>query len=150
MLFRSTSLWKDSLGLGFRLDPMESNRDAEANTGDDPAAVLPDSAIDVAYVAFFETEEAAKAFDGVNGAVALVDAAMLAAPSASTNGAVELLTETVAAPVVEETPAVEEPVEEAPVEEETVEEAPETFDFAVIAAIAAAVSAAGYAISKKR
>ena len=45
---------------------------------------------------------------------------------------------------------VEETVEEAPVEEETVEEAPETFDFAVIAAIAAAVSAAGYAISKKR
>ena len=63
------------------------------------------------------------------------------------------------APVVEE--VVEEPVEEVVaeepvvVEEEVVEEAPveeaaETFDFAVIAAIAAAVSAAGYAISKKR
>ena len=62
--------------------------------------------------------------------------------------------------VVEEAP-VEEPVEEVVaeepvvVEEEVVEEAPveeaaETFDFAVIAAIAAAVSAAGYAISKKR
>ncbi len=119
-----TSLWKDSLGLGFRLDPMESNRDAEANTGDDPAAVLPDSAIDVAYVAFFETEEAAKAFDGVNGAVALVDAAMLAAPSAATNGAVELLTETVAAPVVEEEPVVEETPVEEPAAEEVVEEAP--------------------------
>ncbi len=58
--------------------------------------------------------------------------------------------------VVEETPAeevvAEEPVvvEEEVVEEAPVEEAAETFDFAVIAAIAAAVSAAGYAISKKR
>ncbi len=179
------SLWKDSLGLGFRLDPMESNRDAEANTGNDAAAVLPDSAIDVAYVAFFETEEAAKAFDGVNGAVALIDAAMLAAPSAATNGAVELLSEAVAAPVVEEEPVVEETpveepaaeevveapaeeapaeeapaeepaeevveaVEEAPAAEEVVEEAPQTFDFAVIAAVAAVIAAAGFAISKKR
>ena len=79
------------------------------------------------------------------------------------------------APVVEETPAVEEPVAEEPVaeevpaeepaaeeveepvvvEEEVVEEAPveeaaETFDFGVIAVVAALVSAAGYAISKKR
>ena len=71
------------------------------------------------------------------------------------------------APVVEEAPAVEEPVaeevveapaeepaeeaaEEAPAAAEVVEEAPETFDFGVIAAVAALVSAAGYAISKKR
>ena len=61
-------------------------------------------------------------------------------------------------PAVEETPVVEEVVEEtveevveeAPVVEETVEEAPQTFDFGVIAAVAALVSAAGYALSKKR
>ena len=51
--------------------------------------------------------------------------------------------------VVEE---VEEPVvvEEEVVEEAPVEEAAETFDFGVIAVVAAIVSAAGYAISKKR
>ncbi len=154
-----TSLWKDSLGLGFRLDPMESNRDAEANTGNDPAAVLPDSAIDIAYVAFFESEDAAKAYDGVNGTpAALVTADMLAAPSAATNGAVELLSEVPAAPVVEEEPAAEvveetpaeETVEEAPAAAEVVEEAPQTFDFGVAAAIAAIASLAGFAVSRKR
>lgn len=77
--------------------------------------------------------------------------------------------ETVEEAPVEETPAEEEaPVEEAPAEEEvvveapaeetveapaaeeTVEEAPQTFDFGVIAAVTALISAAGYAISKKR
>ena len=69
------------------------------------------------------------------------------------------------APVVEEVPAeepaaevvetpVEEPAEEV-VEEVVevpaeVEEAPQTFDFGVIAAAAALISAAGYALSKKR
>ncbi|MBE6710418.1 MAG: hypothetical protein E7579_04780, partial [Ruminococcaceae bacterium] len=60
-------------------------------------------------------------------------------------------------PVVEE-PVVEEVVEETVVEEpvveevveETEEEAAQTFDFGVIAAVAALVSAAGYALSKKR
>ncbi len=61
-------------------------------------------------------------------------------------------------PVVEE-PAVEETVEEVVVEEpvveevvveEVAEEAAQTFDFGVIAAVAAAISAAGYALSKKR
>ncbi len=69
----------------------------------------------------------------------------------------------VEAPVVEE-PVVEEPVVEEPVVEETVveeavveetveeteEEAAQTFDFGVIAVVAAIVSAAGYALSKKR
>ena len=58
---------------------------------------------------------------------------------------VEETVEEVAEEVAEEV-VVEEVVEEEPV----VEEAPATFDFAVIAAIAAAVSAAGYALSKKR
>ncbi|MGN1346273.1 MAG: discoidin domain-containing protein [Eubacteriales bacterium] len=59
---------------------------------------------------------------------------------------------------VEETPAevVETPVEEAPAEvveapaaEAPVAEAPQTFDFGVIAAVAAVVSLAGYAVAKK-
>ncbi len=66
--------------------------------------------------------------------------------------AVEEIPEPDEAPVVEEVveaPAVEvvEEVVEAPAE---VEEAPQTFDFGVIAAVAALVSAAGYALSKKR
>ena len=59
---------------------------------------------------------------------------------------------------VEEAPAEEAPAEEVVVEEasteataeEATEEAAQTFDFGVIAAVAAIVSAAGYAISKKR
>ena len=50
----------------------------------------------------------------------------------------------------EQGPAAEPVVEEAPAAEEVVEEAPQTFDFGVIAAVAALVSAAGYALSKKR
>lgn len=56
------------------------------------------------------------------------------------------------APAAEET-VVEAPAEEtveAPAAEETVVEAPQTFDFGVIAAVTALISAAGYAISKKR
>lgn len=58
------------------------------------------------------------------------------------------------AETVEETEAVEEPAVET--EPETVAEpvaettAPQTFDFGVVAAVAAAVSAAGYALTKKR
>ncbi len=64
---------------------------------------------------------------------------------------------------VEEAPVEEAPVEEAPAEEEIVEApaeetveapaevtAPQTFDMGVIAAVAALVSAAGYALTKKR
>ncbi|MBR5312551.1 MAG: discoidin domain-containing protein, partial [Clostridia bacterium] len=53
------------------------------------------------------------------------------------------------APVVEEEAPVEEVVE-TPAAAEVVEEAAQTFDFGVIAAVAALISAAGYAISKKR
>ncbi|MBQ2277621.1 MAG: hypothetical protein II333_03550, partial [Clostridia bacterium] len=62
----------------------------------------------------------------------------------------EVVEEVVVEEEVVEEVVEEEVVEEAPAAEEVVEEAPETFDFAVIAAIAAAISAAGYAISKKR
>ncbi|MGN1346086.1 MAG: hypothetical protein ACI4V1_04825 [Eubacteriales bacterium] len=62
--------------------------------------------------------------------------------------------EVVETPVVEE-PIVEEPVAEAPAAEETVEApapaaAPQTFDAGILAALAAAVSAAGYAVSRKK
>ncbi len=51
-----------------------------------------------------------------------------------------------------ETTKVEETIETVETEatEETTEEAPQTFDAGVIAAVAAVVSAAGYAVSKKR
>ena len=60
--------------------------------------------------------------------------------------------ETAAEEVVEETAeeTVEEVVEEAEETAETVEEAPQTFDFGVAAAVAAIVSLAGFAVSKKR
>ena len=45
---------------------------------------------------------------------------------------------------------VEEEVVEAPAAAEVVEEAPQTFDFGVVAAIAAIVSLAGFTVSKKR
>ena len=50
---------------------------------------------------------------------------------------------------VVEAPVEEEVAEEAPVVEEEVTEAAQTFDFGVIAAVAAAIAAAGFAISKK-
>ena len=53
------------------------------------------------------------------------------------------------APVVEE-PETAAPETEAPAEVVETPVAPQTFDFGVVAAIAAVVSAAGYALSKKR
>ncbi len=76
------------------------------------------------------------------------------APAAEEPAVEEVVEVPAEEPAVEE--LVEAPVEEvveeveAPAAEEVVEEAPETFDFGVIAAVAALVSAAGYALSKKR
>ncbi len=61
----------------------------------------------------------------------------------------EPVVEEVVEEVVVEEPVVEEVVEET-VEEEVAPEAAQTFDFGVIAAAAAIVSAAGYALTKKR
>ena len=58
------SAWTASAGTGFRFDPIESNRDAEAASDSDTAVVSSGDSIDVAFIAFFETEAAAKAFDG--------------------------------------------------------------------------------------
>ena len=82
-------------------------------------------------------------------------AAAAAAPVEEVPAAEEVVEEVAPveeAPVEEAAPAeetVEEVVEEAPAADE-VEEAPETFDAGIIAAIAAVVSAVGYAVSKKR
>ncbi|MBQ7446061.1 MAG: hypothetical protein IJS71_09045 [Clostridia bacterium] len=49
-----------------RFDPLESDRDAEAQTADSDEAVVSDGdQIDIAWIAFFEKEEDAKAYTGV-------------------------------------------------------------------------------------
>ena len=48
-----------------RFDPLESNRDAEAAQSESDTAVVSDGdSIDIAWIAFFESEEDAKAYDG--------------------------------------------------------------------------------------
>ena len=48
-----------------RFDPLESNRDAEAQDGEnDEARVQDGDSIDIAFIAFFDNEEDAKAYDG--------------------------------------------------------------------------------------
>ena len=48
-----------------RFDPLESNRDAElAQSESDTAVVSDGDSIDIAWIAFFESEEDAKAYDG--------------------------------------------------------------------------------------
>lgn len=90
---------------------------------------------------FVGTEEEFKAA-GEPGA-AVVEEAVVEEPAAE-----EAVVEETVEEVVEEI-VVEEAATET-VEEVVVEEAAQTFDFGVIAAVAAVVSAAGYAISKKR
>ncbi|MGN1345557.1 MAG: discoidin domain-containing protein [Eubacteriales bacterium] len=93
---------------------------------------------DVAEVAFFGAPASAAA------APAAEEPAVEEAPAAEAPAAEE----TVEAPAAEE-PAAEETVE-APAAEAPAAKAPETFDAGLIAALAAIVSAAGYAVSKKR
>lgn len=50
---------------GIRFDPLESNRDAEAATSESDTAVVSDGdSIDIAFIAFFDNEDDAKAYDG--------------------------------------------------------------------------------------
>ncbi len=104
---------------------------------------------DVAEVEFYGYPE-----DGV------VDAAPAETEAAPAETEAETVAET-EAPAAEETTApaeTEAPAEETEAPEETVEtpaettkeEAPQTFDAGIVAAAAAAVSAIGYALSKKR
>ena len=135
-----------------------------------------DAATDVAYQEIlpdaFESDANGKAFRYYcyynmlsHGDVAEVelygypeDGVVDEAPAAEETTAPETEAET-EAPAAEETTApaeTEAPAEETEAPEETVEapaettEAPKTFDAGVIAAVAAVVSAAGYAVSKKR
>lgn len=134
-------IWTTTTETTFRFDMMESNRDAVANDSADPAVIEAGSQIDIAYVAFYNSEADAKA--GTN-AVVTVDAEQLATAFASPNNLeAEVLTEVIEIPEETEAETVAEVVEEAPA-------APQTFDAAVIAAVAAVVAAAGYAVSKKR
>ena len=63
---------------------------------------------------------------------------------------VPVIEEVVEAPAEEEVPVVEEAIETPAAEEPSVIEAPQTFDFALFAAVTAIVSAAGCLISKKK
>lgn len=62
------SAWNSSKytdGSAVRFDPLESNRDAEAQDGENDVARVSDGdCIDIAFIAFFEKEEDAKAYDG--------------------------------------------------------------------------------------
>ena len=107
-----------------------------------------------------EVELYGKAVDGTNptyGAAEEVVEEPAPAPAVEETPAEEVPAEEPAAEEVVEAPVeepaeevVEETVEEVVEEEAPVEEAPQTFDFGVIAAAAAVLSLAGFAVSKKR
>ena len=93
-------------------------------------------------------EPAAEEVSAAEETPAAEEAAEESVPEETVEEVVEETVEEVAEEVVEET--VEETAEEVPAAAETVEEAPQTFDAGVIAAAVAAVSALGYAFTKKR
>ena len=71
-----TSVW-NSTGYnnkaGIRFDPMEPDRDAEdAQNLTNVAEVEPDSAIDIAWIAFFDSKEKAEAYDGTQDTPACI------------------------------------------------------------------------------
>lgn len=105
-----------------RLDPMWKEGDDGNDAG---GSMTADENIYIDYVAFFSNQEDAFAFRADQDNYAFEDQAPV----------VETEPETVAAPEADATETVA---------------APQTFDVAVVATIAATVSAAGYAISKKR
>ncbi len=137
-----------------RLDPMWREGDDGSDAGGNMEG---GESIFIDYIAFFPTKEEAIAFRSELDNYAFPEQGV--SDVAEETAAVEetpVVEET--AEVVEEAPVVEEevPVEEAPVEVvetpvvvETVT-APQTFDLGVIAAIASALSLAGFAVSKKR
>jgi len=135
-------IWTTTTDTTFRFDMMESNRDAVANDSADPAVIEADSQIDIAYIAFYNSEADAKA---ETNAVVTIDAEALAGFSSGNNVEAEVLTEVIELPDPE-------PETEAETVAEVVEApaAPQTFDAGIIAAVAAVVAAAGYAVSKKR
>ncbi len=135
-------IWTTTTDTTFRFDMMESNRDAVANDSADPAEIEAGSQIDIAYIAFYNSEADAKA---ETNAVVTIDAEALAGFSSGNKVEAEVLTEVIELPDPE-------PETEAETVAEVVEApaAPQTFDAGIIAAVAAVVAAAGYAVSKKR
>ena len=67
-----------------RFDPLESDRDADKyKDSDEYGFVVPGDTVDVAWIAFFENEEDAKAYTGTeNTAYCILDAGSLSRPSA--------------------------------------------------------------------
>ena len=85
-----SSIWDSSHYSGktaIRFDPMEPDRDAEDQQNEhNVAEVEPDSAIDIAWIAFFTSEADAKAYDGTQDTPAcILDPAALSAPSGGNN-----------------------------------------------------------------
>ena len=114
-----------------RLDPMWQ----EGDDGNDAGGSMNDGdQIMIDYIAFFSSEEAAKAFRSE------LDSAYVAPEEPP-----------VVEPVAEE-PAAEEPAEEPSVDQtlDQKAEAPNTFDFGILAAVASVVSLGGFALTKKR
>lgn len=150
------SLWNSTSGKDntkIRFDPMESNRDAEGNTGADAAVVSDGDRIDVAFIALFDDEAKAKAFDGTQATyVSVIDAAALANFSAGNALSIELLTETAEAPAETEAPAVDEtPAETEPETHTETPAAPQTSDVISIAVAAVVFTLGiGYICTKKR
>ncbi len=101
---------------------------------------------DVGEIELYGNPASAAAEEAPAAAEVPAEEAVEEAPAAEETPVAEEVAEV---PVAEDAEAVEETVE-APAAEEAVEEAPQTFDAGIIAAVAAVVSAAGYAISKKR
>ncbi len=70
------SKWNSSSYTGvsqIRFDPMESDRDAEAAHNEEDTAVVADGdCIDIAWIAFFESEADAKAYDGTQNTPAVI------------------------------------------------------------------------------
>ena len=95
-----SSIWDSKHYTGktaIRFDPMEPDRDAEdQNNEHNTAEVLADSAIDIAWIAFFDSEAKAKAYDGTQDTpVCLLDAECFTkGAGANAFKSVEVLTET--------------------------------------------------------
>lgn len=88
-----------------RFDPLESDRDAEAELLEDEAVVSDGDQIDVAWIAFFEKEEDAKAYTGAQDTpYCILDAASLAKFTGGYHISAERITNGVAAATPE--PAV--------------------------------------------
>lgn len=135
-----------------RLDPMWQ---ADADGNDAGGSMTDGDQIYIDYIAFFANEDAANAFDPT----AVVEAPETEAPE--TEAPETEAPETEAEVVETAAPETEAPETEAEVVETAAPEtaapetttsttAPATFDAGIIVAAAAVVSAAGYAISRKR